>query len=137
MLKSVADFARIGLLDPAGSATDVNNVYLINEGTTVPRVTNANVNNNGRPSTRFIEDGSYIRLKSAVLGYNLPWNLIQKAKLSYLKVFTNVNNVFTITNYTGYDPEVGSASQSALSAGIDYGRYPSSRTFTLGLSAGF
>ncbi|MEJ7558283.1 MAG: TonB-dependent receptor [Pedobacter sp.] len=137
MLKSVADFARIGLIDPAGSATDVNNVYLINGDTKVPRVTYANVNNNARPSTRFIEDGSYIRLKSAVLGYNLPWNLIHKAKLSYMKVYANVQNVFTITNYTGYDPEVGSASQSALSSGIDYGRYPSSRTFTFGLSAGF
>jgi hypothetical protein len=54
-----------------------------------------------------------------------------------MKVYANVQNVFTITNYTGYDPEVGSASQSALSSGIDYGRYPSSRTFTFGLSAGF
>ncbi|MES2455431.1 MAG: TonB-dependent receptor [Bacteroidota bacterium] len=137
MLKSVADFARIGLIDPAGSATDVNNVYLINQGTEVPRVTSANVNNNSRPSTRYIEDGSYIRLKTAVLGYNLPWKLVQKAKLSYMKVFANVQNVFTVTNYTGYDPEVGSQNQSALSAGIDYGRYPSSRTFTFGLTAGF
>jgi len=137
MLKSVANFARIGLIDPLGSATDVNNLYLINPETTIPRVSSANVNNNRRPSTRYIEDGSYIRLKTAVLAYNLPWKLVQKAKLNYMKVYVNVQNVFTVTHYTGYDPEVGSAEQSALSTGVDYGRYPASRTFSFGLTAGF
>lgn len=137
MLASVRDFAQIGLINPAGSATDVNNVYLINEGTTVPRISSANVNNNSRASTRFVEDGSYLRLKTLVFAYNIPWKFVQKAKLSYARIFTNMQNVFTITNYSGYDPEVGSQLQSALSAGIDFGRYPSSRTISFGLSAGF
>ncbi|RYY22121.1 MAG: SusC/RagA family TonB-linked outer membrane protein [Sphingobacteriaceae bacterium] len=137
LLQSVNDFARIGLISATGSATDVNNLYVTNPNTTVPRISSGDANQNTRPSSRYIEDGSYIRLKNAILGYNLPYSLVQKAKLTYVRVYTNVQNVFTVTNYTGYDPEVGSRFQGATSAGIDYGRYPSQRIFTIGLNAGF
>ncbi|RNL56643.1 SusC/RagA family TonB-linked outer membrane protein [Pedobacter jejuensis] len=137
LLQSVNDYARIGLRNPAGSAADINNVFITNPNTTVPRISTSTLNNNNRVSTRYIEDGSYLRLKNLVVGYSFPSKLVQKIKLSYFRVYGNVTNLFTITDYTGYDPEVGSRFQNAQSAGVDNGRYPSSRTYTFGIYAGF
>ena len=137
LLQSVNDYARIGLKDPNGSATDINNVFITNPNTTVPRISTSTLNGNNRVSSRYIENGSYLRLKNLVLGYSVPYKVVQKVKLSYLRVYGNVTNLFTITDYTGYDPEVGSRFQNAQSAGVDNGRYPSSRTYTFGIYAGF
>ncbi|MBC8988281.1 TonB-dependent receptor [Pedobacter sp. N36a] len=137
LLQSVNNYARLALTDPTGSATDVNNVFVTNPDTQVPRISTSTLNNNNRVSTRYIEDGSYLRLKNLVLGYSLPNKMTQKIKIGYLRVYGNITNLFTITDYTGYDPEVGSRFQSAQSAGVDNGRYPSSRTYTFGIYAGF
>ncbi len=84
---------------------------------------------NTENSTRFIEDGSYLRLKNLQIGYTFPLKWTQKFRCSRLRLYATASNLFTITGYKGYDPEVGS--------GVDYGNYPQSRTFTFGLNATF
>ena len=84
---------------------------------------------NSENSTRFLEDGSYLRLKNIQIGYTLPAKYTQKFRCSRLRFYATASNLFTITKYSGYDPEVGS--------GVDYGNYPQSRTFTFGLNATF
>jgi len=89
---------------------------------------------NQRFSNMFVEDGSYFRLKNLSLGYDFsikraPW-------IRSIKVFATATNLFTITKYTGYDPEA-SASRSALTPGVDFSVYPSSRTFSFGVNLGF
>ncbi len=84
---------------------------------------------NSEVSTRFLESGSYLRLKNAQIGYTLPKNITQKFHCSRLRFYVTASNLFTITKYRGYDPEVG--------GGIDWGNYPQSRTFTFGLNANF
>lgn len=93
--------------------------------------------NNNRVSSRFVEDGSYLRIQNVTLGYNFPTDLISKVKMSSLRIYAGVQNLYTFTNYSGYDPEVGSINQSASLMGIDNGRYPSPRTYTLGLNVQF
>jgi hypothetical protein len=80
-------------------------------------------------STRFLEDGAYLRLKNVQIGYTLPADLTKKAHISRLRFYVTATNLFTVTKYSGYDPEVG--------GGVDYGNYPQSRTFTFGLNANF
>ena len=84
---------------------------------------------NSENSTRFVEDGSYLRLKNLQIGYTLPTNITKKFRCSRLRFYATASNLLTITKYRGYDPEVGS--------GVDYGNYPQSRTFTFGLNATF
>ncbi|AVR44598.1 SusC/RagA family protein [Christiangramia fulva] len=85
-------------------------------------------------SDRYIEDGSYLRVQNLTLGYTLPARTTKKIGLSYLKIYGSVQNLYTLTNYSGYDPEVGNYNQNALLMGVDNGRYPSPRTFTMGLN---
>ena len=84
---------------------------------------------NREDSSRFIEDGSYLRLKNLQIGYSLPSKWISKLGMSRLRIYLSGSNLFTLTKYTGYDPEVG--------GGVDYGNYPQSRTFMLGLNVNF
>ena len=133
----VVNRAKIGLNDPAGSATDGDNVYLLNPEATLPRAATNDVNRNNRMSDRFIEDGSYVRLSNISLGYSFPKNLVKKMKIEKLRVYASAQNLFTITGYSGYDPEIGSYNQSALMQNIDMGHYPSPRMFTFGINLGF
>ncbi len=84
---------------------------------------------NSETSTRFLESGSYLRLKNMQIGYTLPKNVTQKFHCSRMRFYATASNLFTITKYSGFDPEVGS--------GVDYGNYPQSRTFTFGVNANF
>lgn len=88
-----------------------------------------------------IEDGSFLRLNNVTLGYSVPRNAIRKLNMSQLRVYGTVNNVFVLTNYTGYDPEVSTpvrnSSYNALTPGVDYSAYPKSRSFTVGMNATF
>jgi TonB-dependent starch-binding outer membrane protein SusC len=88
-------------------------------------------------SSRFVEDGSYLRLKTITLGYNLPKKLISTLKISNIKIYGTANNLYTWTNYTGYDPEVNSYEQSATHQGIDYGAYPNAKSFIAGVNLTF
>lgn len=101
------------------------------EGTsnTIPRAVFNDPNKNTRPSDRFIEDGSYLRVKNITLGYTLPASDMKKLKLTSARVYLSGQNIFTITNYNGFDPEVGTS-------GIDNNVYPVTRTFTVGVNLG-
>ena len=88
-------------------------------------------------SERFIEDASYLRLKSITLGYTLPKSLSSKIGTKSIKVYVSAENLVTWTKYTGYDPEVSSYEQNNLYPGIDYGAYPNSKTFITGLNVTF
>ncbi|WP_225586928.1 TonB-dependent receptor [Algoriphagus sp. Y33] len=129
-LRSLTNYARLELIDPEGSATDINNVYVSNPDTKIVGIRNDNTNENNRTSDKFIEDGSFIRFRTISLGYTLPESLIQKARVNALRVYVNVNNAFLITKYKGLDPEIGS--WDPLNAGVDNGFYPQPRVFTVG-----
>jgi len=86
--------------------------------------------NNTQVSSRYIEDGSYLRLKNVQLGYTFPKSLTGKIGISRLRVYVSGNNLLTFTKYTGYDPEVGNH-------GVDYGNYPQTRTFLVGANVNF
>ena len=87
-------------------------------------------------SSRVIEDGSYLRLKSVTLGYNFPQRVLKKLTLSSARIFVSGENLWTWTSYTGYDPEV-SVRNSALTPGFDYSAYPRAYNFSVGLNVSF
>ncbi|MEI3798831.1 MULTISPECIES: SusC/RagA family TonB-linked outer membrane protein [unclassified Chitinophaga] len=128
--KSLNDYAKLTLIDPKGSATDINNIQVTNPETRIVGIRNDNTNDNNRNSDKFVEDGSFLRCKNISLGYTLPEKLLAKASIKYLRVYFNVSNAFIITNYKGMDPEIGS--WDPLSAGVDGGFYPQPRVFTIG-----
>lgn len=139
-LKSVDSRAR---LMPADGNTadrwfdDVSRVVVSNTDAALPRATLNDPNNNDAWSSRYIENGSYLRLKSLTLGYTFDRKLIQKIGLTNLRLSLNATNLFTITGYDGYDPEVGISPASANVYNLDNGRYPSPTTFSLGLDVSF
>jgi TonB-linked SusC/RagA family outer membrane protein len=83
----------------------------------------------------FVEDGSFLRCNDITIGYTLPKKWIQKAGLSKLRVYASASNLFIITGYSGYDPEVDI--QSGLTPSMDYNRYPRNRAFTFGVNLSF
>ncbi|WP_205509912.1 SusC/RagA family TonB-linked outer membrane protein [Longitalea arenae] len=87
-------------------------------------------------STRIIEDGSFLRLKTVALGYNLPAATLKKIKIKNIRLYAAAQNLVTWTNYSGVDPEV-SVRNSALTPGFDWSAYPKARTLTLGLNVTF
>jgi hypothetical protein len=90
----------------------------------------------GRFSSRMLEDGSYLRLKTISVGYNLPSDLVKKAYLSALRLTVAAQNLITWTKYSGLDPEV-SVRNSILTPGFDYSAYPQAQTIVFGLNAKF
>ncbi|WP_287665283.1 TonB-dependent receptor [Bacteroides sp.] len=87
--------------------------------------------------SRFVEDGSFLRLKNITLGYSLPHKWIRNIHVSKLRVYATAQNLFCITGYSGYDPEVNSASNNPMTPGLDWGAYPKSRVFTFGIDLQF
>ena len=108
-------------------AKGIDYYELENRSGTIPNPVGSTLNREN--STRFLEDGSYLRLKNLQIGYTFPLKWTQKFHCTRLRVYATATNLFTITKYSGYDPEVG--------GGVDYGNYPQSRTFTFGLNANF
>jgi TonB-dependent starch-binding outer membrane protein SusC len=96
---------------------------------------NSSINN--VPSSVWIEDGSFLKFKNLSVGYTLPASLLSKYAISRLRVYVSSQNLFTITNYTGLDPEIGIRNANATQNGVDNGTYPSSRFFTFGLNVTF
>lgn len=92
---------------------------------------------NGEISTWHIESGSYVRIRTITLGYTLPTALLQKVHLSRARLYVTTQNPFTFTKYLGYNPEVNSRPDSALSSGEDYGTYPLPRTTSVGINLSF
>ncbi|ALD21516.1 SusC/RagA family TonB-linked outer membrane protein [Hymenobacter sp. DG25A] len=108
-----------------------------NTNTNIPRAVYGDPNNNRRTSDRFIEDGSYARLKNLTLGYTLPKAISQRAHLSNVRVYVQGQNLYTLTDYSGLDPEVNTFSGSNISLGTDFLTFPQARTITGGISLGF
>ncbi len=99
--------------------------------------TSSGTNMNWRVSDYYIEDGSYLRIKNVSLAYNFPRKWLRNTPLTACKLYVNIQNLYTWTNYSGYDPEVGALYGNALYTGIDYGRYPSPKTYTFGATVSF
>lgn len=137
MLKETIHIARIGLIDPEGSASDINNVYVTNPDASIQRIHVTDANNNNRTSDRFVENGSYLRIKNVSLGYTFPKKLISKYQIDNLRVYVNIQNLHTFSNYSGYDPEVGAYNYDMKLRNIDNARYPSQRIYTFGLNVSF
>jgi len=116
------------------------------EGTsnTMPRVSWLGSSNNKTPSSRFLEDGSYLRLKNLQLGYNLPQKMVSRWNIKNLRVYVTGQNLWTLTDYSGLDPEMntsdnlnGEKYRGDVAAGIDWGTYPSAKIYILGINLNF
>lgn len=105
------------------------------EGTsnTEPRVTNGG--HNYEVSDRFIEDGSFLRLRNVQIGYTFPVSALEKIRVQNFRLYVSGTNLFTLTNYSGYTPEIGGG--NVLGTGYDSGIYPIARTINVGVSANF
>lgn len=107
------------------------------EGTSnrIPRMTTTNPNGNWQSSDLYVKDGSYMRLKSAQLGYTLPNALTKRISVERLRVYVSADNLLTFTGYDGFDPEIASGGYTTI--GIDRGIYPQARTISLGANISF
>lgn len=103
-----------------------------NPSNTLPRLTTTDPNNNQQPSDFYVEDGSFLRLRNLQFGYSLPSRIMRKMRMKGARIYFSANNILTITNYRGFDPEIGTAS-SILDTGIDKGFFPSNRSFGAGI----
>jgi hypothetical protein len=127
----------------AGDISTLNRWTPTNTNTDVPRAAYGDPNNNLRTSDRFLENGSFARFKSLVLGYTLPTALLSKAHLRTVRIYVQAQNLVTFTKYSGLDPEVstfssGSGAATANAAlGTDFFTYPQARTLTGGITLGF
>lgn len=131
-----------GMVRFFNAGTQVLNAWTpTNTNTDIPRAISSDPNQNARPSTRFLEDGSFLRLKNIMLGYNLPANSIKSATrgtVKSLRFYVSAQNILTFTKYSGYDPEVGNRTpNSSLTSGIDFAVYPQPKSFQVGLQASF
>jgi hypothetical protein len=106
--------------------------------TSEPRMSYDGTSGARLPSTRMVEDGSFVRLGEITLGYKLPDVIAARARMDNAKVFVSGRNLHTWTNYTGYNPDVNSAGVLAnVVMGVDYYAYPLARTITVGINAGW
>jgi hypothetical protein len=88
-------------------------------------------------STRVIEDGSYLKLKTVQIGYNFSSAMLKSIKISNLRIYAAAQNLYTWTRYQGFDPEVSKFGSSALQPAFDYSVYPYAKTVTFGLNVSF
>jgi len=111
-----------------------------NSGSSEPTDASWFTTSEGYPSSAYIENGSYFRLKNVTLGYTIPEKIVNKAKVKNLRVYFQAQNVLTFTKYSGFDPEIGT--NTALNwegpeFGVDRGTYPQARSFVFGVNLGF
>lgn len=128
------DFNGNYLADAANAWTPTNT------NTNVPRNTQVDQGFNRRMSDFYLESGAYFRLRNAQVGYTLPDNVLEKIKIEKIRLYLSATNLFTISNYSGYYPEVGRNSRGGtnqFSNGVDEGNYPTPRTFQVGLQVSF
>ena len=131
-----------GMIRFFNAGTQVLNAWTpTNKNTNIPRAASSDPNQNARSSTRFLEDGSYLRLKNFMLGYNVPAKSLAsttKGVIKNIRVYVAAQNVLTFTNYSGYDPEVGNRTPgSSLTNGIDFAVYPQPKALQVGIQATF
>jgi TonB-linked SusC/RagA family outer membrane protein len=139
---SIFNETRKQLYDGQGvtqmSADILNAWTATNTNTTMPRLNGSDANQNLRISDRYVEDGSYLRLKTLNLGYTFPQSIASKIYASSLRLYLTGQNLLTFTKYSGADPEIGQQTVSGtLSAGVDPGTYPQPKTITAGINLTF
>lgn len=137
LLKTALGYAKVEVINPDGPSNDFRNVQVAGGDEYMYRMSASSSNANNRMSDRYIEDGSFLRIQNISIGYTLPKRWVSMVKLENAKIYANLQNVFTFSKYSGYDPEVGSYNQDALMSGIDNARYPSPRIYTLGVNLTF
>lgn len=132
----IFDFAQRGDIPAMNRPTWIMDRWH-GEGTSnsIPRMTSTNANKNWRSSDLYVKNGSYLRLKTAQLGYTLPTNLTRKFSVQRLRVYVSAENLLTFTGYDGFDPELASGNYTTL--GVDKGIYPQSRTISVGANISF
>ena len=138
ILKSALDYAQLALIDPNGP-DDYRNIQIVGGDPYACRmaIAKGTDDSNYRFSDRFVEDGSFLRIQSISFGYTFPRKWLAPIGIQNLKLYCNLQNVYTFTKYKGMDPEIGSANQDALLTGFDNYRYPSPRIYTFGLNLTF
>ena len=149
-LKLITERANLEPIDPNKSypatvngntiyewTDDITNLRVTNPDTRIPRAIANDPNDNDRISDRYIEDGSYLRIRNITLGYTLPANVARQWMLENIRVYANIQNLATFTNYSGYDPEIGASTASQNVFGLDNGRYPSPQVYSFGVSLSF
>ncbi|MBO9572340.1 MAG: SusC/RagA family TonB-linked outer membrane protein, partial [Chitinophagaceae bacterium] len=134
-----------GMVRFFNASTDVLRAWTAsNTNTDIPRAVSGDPNQNARPSTRFLENGSYLRLKNAMIGYTIPTRSLQsltKNVVSSFRIYVSAQNILTFTKYSGFDPEVGNrtpfGNNVALTNGIDFAVYPQPKSFIAGVQVNF
>jgi len=134
----IYNFTRMRMMG-LGSAQfhAVHSEYINRWTPTNPSSIPANRDTTETLSSQFVEDGSYITLKTLSLGYTIPENVIGKIGIDSFRVYLNAENLFILTDYTGFDPESSASGASDLDLGIDYNAYPINRSFSLGVNFTF
>jgi hypothetical protein len=114
---------------------DLGTSFLVaakNKDSKVPKASNkSNFSTNTQVCSYYVEDGSYLRLKNLQLGYSFPADLLSKVNIKYLRIYVQAVNLFTLTKYSGLDPELGGDDRAF---GVDYGNYPNVKQFIFGLN---
>lgn len=130
-----------GMIRFFNAGTQVLNAWTpTNTNTNIPRAISGDPNGNARTSTRFLEDGSYLRLKTVSLGYNIPSTKLSswtKGTVSSFRIYVSGQNLLTFTDYSGYDPEVGNRTGGSLTNSIDWAIYPQPKAVQVGLQVNF
>jgi TonB-dependent starch-binding outer membrane protein SusC len=130
-----------GMIRFFNAGTQVLNAWTSsNTNTNIPRAVANDPNGNARTSTRFLENGSYLRLKNISLGYTIPsarLNSWTRGTVSNFRIYVSGQNLLTFTDYSGYDPEVGNRTGSSLTNGIDWAIYPQPKAVQVGIQVNF
>ena len=130
------------LVNTAGQPTTVNDptAHVSNPGAKIPVLeTNGNFSNSGKFNSFIVEDGSFLKCRSVLLGYTLPVSPLKKIGVDKLRIYVQGSNLFTVTKYSGLDPELQQSNLGNNSNfGIDFGNYPSNqKMYLIGINASF
>jgi hypothetical protein len=136
----------LGVTEYARVSEQNGKTVILNPETNFPRITGSQIpvdNNYNVVSTRFVEDGSFVRVKNVSLSYNIPTSILARQKMIRgVRATVGAQNIATFTKYSGYDPEVGASVGGPVNAGnqaigLDYGRYPLTPIYTFSLNVNF
>ena len=141
----VFNYTRSALQDLTGNSNNSKstlNRYIdstnVGDGITPRASAGASAATNGLLySSRWIEDGSFLRVRNITIGYTLPESVLKNSKISSVRIYLGIQNAFTFTNYKGFDPEMNSNSTQLLYPGYDVGTFPQYRTYLAGLNVSF
>ncbi|MEJ7585983.1 MAG: TonB-dependent receptor [Ferruginibacter sp.] len=138
----MANFNSLDLLNFTGqnnvlAEAGLNRWTASNPGNKYPRALSSGSIDVGVFSSAIVEDASYVRLKNITLAYRIALGILSRAKIKNVRIFAGATNLWTQTNYSGYDPEANTYGQSTTLIGIDAGGYPQAKTYTIGINAGF